>query len=119
MSAVTLGYIVEDSKETELLFGFLEIVFYGLGSVFFAAILLTIVSIIRTLLGDEEDAEISDISGFASGTIKMTFRLLFELFEIFVRKLTSWAMIIVAIKGCNLTEALKSFFLKLKRDCCQ
>ncbi|KAF7702914.1 Choline transporter-like protein 1 [Cucumispora dikerogammari] len=111
MSAVTLDYIVEDSKETELLFGSLEIVFYGLGSVFFAAILLAIVNTVRTLLGDEEeDEEISDNSGFASGTILMPFRFLFELVEIFVRKLTSWAMIIVAIKGCNLAEALKSFF---------
>ncbi|KAF7694771.1 Choline transporter-like protein 2 [Cucumispora dikerogammari] len=114
ISSITAQHVVHDLTGTMLVKSSLRIVFYSLGSACFAALILAIVYIITEMVRDEINRKYNDSKNRGANVLLLMIQLLLILFREYLTFLTTWAMTIVALKGCKLTRALKSGLFKMR-----
>ncbi|KAF7702818.1 Protein PNS1 [Cucumispora dikerogammari] len=115
MSAVTAQYVIHDLSGNMLLKSSLRIVFYSLGSACFAALLLAIVATVRQLVEDKLNRNSDEEEGNGAAiVILFIIMFLLSFIEEFLEFLTSWAMTVVALKGCKLSRAMKSVIFDIR-----
>ncbi|KAF7694659.1 hypothetical protein CDIK_2058 [Cucumispora dikerogammari] len=114
MSAMTAQYIVNDLTGCALITNSIKIILYSLGSACFSALLLALVYTTRRLLSHQfyNDPRAEGNRSFNFLLLMIHNHLSFA--EDFLQYLTSWAMTVVALKGCKLTVAMKSVIFDIR-----
>ncbi|KAF7697550.1 CTL-like protein [Cucumispora dikerogammari] len=114
MSAITAQYIVNDLTGEPLVRSSMHIVFFSLGSACFAALILAIVYTVRQLVKDQINRNSRERGSQAVEILLMIINTFLSFLEDFLRFLTSWAMTVVALRGCKLSVAMKSVLFDIR-----
>lgn len=115
MSAVTAQYLIHDLTGSFLIKTSFRIVLYSLGSACFASLMLAIVNTIQQLVSNEiNNSDNKKDGNFVVLILLIILHTLLSFLEQFLQFLTSWAMTVIALKGCKLTTAMKSVLFDIK-----
>lgn len=117
MTALVAEYIINDLKGSALVKSAGKIVFYSIGQICFAALIIAVVTTLKYTVDSQlqnQSNRNSQDRNIVAIIMLVIFSALLDLLRDFLDFLNGWALTVISLKGYNLTKAMKSVFFDIK-----